>query len=287
MLIAYLSDLGSSSSRDVQAAATIYRSPSYLAMPPKKALAQLGQIEEHGTTFRVHIQYRDAQNKRKQHIRGPLRVSNRRAENDLAAFRSTAATCATWDDGIAAMEKLSVELHLAALKEARVALGLEQYLSQQMAHKVEDSDSESAESVGAEAGDGYIWEDADFSDPKVLEKLFPPPAPKQGPTQPPQDASEATARLAWFQFAKETPDALHDMLIARADPNVVEGEGDHPPLWNAMNYADNAHVHAMRDLLIQYGAKNGKVELARWRRRQEADRIDPIFLRNFHRSAAA
>ena len=125
-------------------------------MPPKKALAQLGQIEEQGTTFRVRIRYRDAQSKQND-IRGPPRVSNRRAENDLAAFRSTAATCATWDDGIAAMEKLSVELHLAALKEARVALGLEQYLSQQMAHKVEDSDSESAESVGAEAGDGYIW----------------------------------------------------------------------------------------------------------------------------------
>ena len=108
---------------------------------------------------------------------------------------------------------------------------------------------------------------------------------KQGPTQPPRDADEATARLACFRATQETPDALRVLLSARADPNVVAGEGDLCPLMRVIIFAHEDHVHEMRDLLIDFGATNGEAELKRWKMRLDADRADPIYLREFHRSA--
>ena len=81
------------------------------------------------------------------------------------------------------MHAMNRELHQAAEKEARVAMGIDQYLSQRMAHKVEDSDPDTE---GDDEGDGAS-DDYDYSDPKVLEKIAPPPVPKQGPMRPPRD----------------------------------------------------------------------------------------------------
>ena len=80
-------------------------------------------------------------------------------------------------------------------------------------------------------------------------------------------------------------DGLRVLLSARADPNVVAGEGDLPPLWRVMRYAHNQHVHEMRDLLIDFGAANGEVEVERWEERLNIDRFEPIFMRDFHRPA--
>jgi hypothetical protein len=52
-----------------------------------------------------------------------------------------------------------------------------------------------------------------------------------------------------------------------------------------MCYAHNQHVHEMRDLLIEFGAANGVVELERWEHRLNIDRFEPKFMREFHRSA--
>ena len=151
-----------------------------------------------------------------------------------------------------------------------------------MAHKVEDADPE----ADGDDEDGAL-DDYDYSDPKVLEKcLAQPPVTKHGPTQPPRDADEATARLACFRATQETPDALRVLLSARADPNVVAREGDHPPQWRVMRYAHNHHIHEMRDLLIEFGAANGEAELERWEDRLNIDRWEPIFMRDFHRSEA-
>ena len=179
------------------------------------------------------------------------------------------------------MKAKALALMEGAEKEARVAMGIDQYLSQRMAHKVEDSDPETE---GDDEGDGAS-DDYDYSDPKVLEKIAPPPVPKQGPTRPPRDADDATARLACFRATQETPDALRALLSARADPNVVVGEGDLPPLWRVMRYAHNQHIHEMRDLLIEFGAANGEAELERWEDRLNIDRFEPKFMRDFHRSA--
>ena len=250
-------------------------------MPPKKLLSQLGNIEEFATTYTADIQHRDGQGK-KQHIRGPGRSSRTRAERDLASMREASQGHATWAEGLAAMHSENLELHQASEKEARVAMGIDQYLSQRMAHKVEDSDPDTeGDDEGDCAPDAY-----DYSDPQVLEKcLAQPPVPKQGPTQPPRDADEATARLACFRATQETPDALRVLLSARADPNVVAGEGDLCPLMRVIIFAHEDHVHEMRDLLIDFGATNGEAELKRWKMRLDADRADPIYLREFHRSA--
>jgi hypothetical protein len=93
------------------------------------------------------------------------------------------------------MKAKALALLEGAEKEARVAMGIDQYLSQRMAHRVEDSDPETD---GDDEGDGAS-DDYDYSDPKVLEKIAPPPVPKQGPTRPPKDADDATARLACFR----------------------------------------------------------------------------------------
>ena len=69
-------------------------------------------------------------------------------------------------------------------------------------------------------------DDNDYSDPKVLDKIAPPPVLKQGPMRPPRDADDATAQLSCYLATQETPDAPRATLFARADPNVVVGAGD-------------------------------------------------------------
>ena len=72
--------------------------------PPKKTPAQLGRVEGEGITFFAHIQYRDEQDKRKVHIRGPTRNSRRRAERDLLSIRKASEGHSVWADAIAAMD---------------------------------------------------------------------------------------------------------------------------------------------------------------------------------------
>ena len=77
------------------------------------------------------------------------------------------------------------ELHEAADMENRVAYGTAQYEAQRMAHKTEDSDQEGGDADGDDDmqthfDDGDDWAyDTDFSDPAVVKKLFPPPAPDE------------------------------------------------------------------------------------------------------------
>ena len=247
-----------------------------------KATARGGIKVAGAGSYFARLEY--VEDSEKKAIIGPRRATERRAQADLAMLRGTALGHSSWTDGIcvAAMKAKALALMEGAEKEARVAMGIDQYLYQRMAHKVEDSDPETD---GDDEGD-CASDDYDYSNPKVLDKLAPPPAPKQGPTQPPRDAAEATARLACFRSTQETPDALRVLLSARADPNVVAGEGDLAPLWMVMRYAHNHHVREMRDLLIEFGATNGEAELERWEDRLNIDRWEPIFMRDFHRSEA-
>ena len=54
-----------------------------------------------------------------------------------------------------------------------------------------------------------------------------------------------------------------------------------------MNFAREEHLEEMVDLFRQYGAKYGAKEHRRYVKVWEALRRDPIYLRNFHRSATA
>ena len=88
----------------------------------------------------------------KKAIIGPRRATERRAQADLAMLRGVALGHAAWVDGIcvAAMKAKALELTQGAEKEARVAMGIDKYLAQRLAHKVEDSDPETD---GDEEGD--------------------------------------------------------------------------------------------------------------------------------------
>ena len=251
------------------------------AMPPKQPLSQLGTIGGHAGVYRADLQYRDEQTNLNQHIRGPARISRRRADSDLARIRNAAAGCVTWAEAIASMHATELEIHQEAEKEARVAMGIDQYEAQRLAHKADDSEPETE---GDDDDEDCVWAE-DLTDPEVLERLFPKPAPKE-PIQP-KDANEATVQLSEFRFTQETPDTLRMLLSARADPNVVSGEGDLPPLMRAMWFSNPPHDHEYRDLLIQIGAKNGIKEKERWEQKQLIDRIDPIYVAKLRRSACA
>ena len=102
---------------------------------------------------------------------------------------------------------------------------------------------------------------------------------------------------------------LQRLLEARADPNMTVGEGSISPMENIMTFAREIHVpirfhkgpmfpfavrtprvlstylysvEQMRNLLLDYEAKNSRALRERWRIRQAADANDPIWLANFH-----
>ena len=115
--------------------------------------------------------------------------------------------------------------------------------------------------------------------------------------------------LAKFRAIRSTPEDLQRLLEAKADPNMTVGEGNISPMENIMTFAREIHVpirfhkgpmfpfavraprvlstylysvEQMRDLLLDYGAKNSRALRERWRIRQAADANDPIWLANFH-----
>ena len=283
-------------------------------MPPKKTLAQLGRVEGEGISFQAHIQYRDEQDKRNKniHIRGPTRSSRRRAERDLLSIRKASEGHSVWAEAIAAMYAKSRELCQEAEFENNVAMGLAQYGFARDAHKVVDSDPESEGDAAVDHDDSF--EAADFSNPEVVKKFFPPPPPRP-PRAPPTDAADATRQLADFMPNSETPEALRVLLDARADPNLIIATRVYEPeafipefrtamrefgigpkpgqteelsiLMYVMGSAREEHLQEMVDLFRHYGAKYGAKEHHRYLRAREALRCDPIYLRDFHRSATA
>ena len=247
-------------------------------------------------------------------ITGPARQSERRAKADLAKLRQAAQGHVTVKESIAAMRQKSRELHQGAEFEANVAMGLAQYGLVRDAHKVVDSDPESDGPAPVEHDDSF--EAADFSDPAVVKKFFPPPAPKP-PRAPPRDAADATRQLADFMPTSETPEALRALLAARADPNLIiesarasqpmpllpeilsamsdlgieatqsGGTEDFTIMSRVIAFAIRPdHMTEMVDLLRQHGAKFEDTERCRYKKRYDALCFDPIYLRDFHRSAA-
>ena len=247
-------------------------------------------------------------------INGPPRQAERRAKADLAKLRQAAQGHATMKESIAAMRQKSRELHQEAEFEANVAMGFAQYGLVRDAYKVVDSDPESDGPAPVDHDDSF--EAADFSDPAVVKKFFPPPAPKP-PRAPPRDAADATRQLADFMPTSETPEALRALLAARADPNlIIESARESQPMpilpeiLSAMSdlgieatqsggtedftimsrviaFAIRPdHMTEMVDLLRQHGAKFEDTERCRYKKRYDALCFDPIYLRDFHRSAA-
>ena len=269
-------------------------------------------IESDCFTARFHF----VEDSKEKWIAGPTRRTERRAKADLAKLRQAAQGQATITEGFAAVRQKSRELHQEAEFEAKVAMGIAQYGFVRDAHKVVDSDPESEHEALAgdgaphgEDGDDWIY-DTDFSNPAVVKTLFPAPPPKE-PVQP-NGAADATAKLKRFAPNTETPAALRVLLEARADPNVLVSEDDplpllpevlnellvaridpnqfgrkvpFTPLMCVISRAREEHLKGMVDLLIANGAKYGAEERSRYSLRCDADRIDPIYLQELHRSA--
>ena len=82
------------------------------------------------------------------------------------------------------------------------------------------------------------------------------------------------------------PEVQRDLLNARIDPNkFMRKTAAMTPLMAVITSAREEHLEEMRDVLVEYGANYGPDERRRYKKRWEAIRYDPIYLREFHRSA--
>ena len=147
-----------------------------------------------------------------------------------------------------------------------------------MEHKTEDSDPSDGDD-----DEGYEEPYGDLDYEAAVKLLQESDTATTAPQPAPVDANEATVRLACFRPIKETPEALEQILRARADPNLVVGE-DISPLRKVISLARTRHVAAMRELLLEHGAAESSFEKQRWEERQAAEESEKSWLQNFHRS---
>ena len=75
------------------------------------------------------------------------------------------------------------------------------------------------------------------------------------------------------------------VLDARIDPSRFVRKVKMTPLLMVINPARQEHLEEMRDVLIEYGAEYGVEERRRHQSCCDSDEYDPIYLRNFRRSA--
>ena len=59
------------------------------------------------------------------------------------------------------------------------------------------------------------------------------------------------------------------------------------PLLMVISRARQEHLEEVRDVLIEYGADYGVEERRRYQSRCDSDEYDPIYLREFHKSATS
>ena len=72
-------------------------------------------------------------------------------------------------------------------------------------------------------------------------------------------------------------------LEARADPNYDAGANKLSPLRNVLCFAHDSNVSEMRELLLDYGAREKHDDRKRWRTRQSADMNETTWLMRFNK----
>ena len=74
-----------------------------------------------------------------------------------------------------------------------------------------------------------------------------------------------------YRPIRESVEELQRLLEARANPNAPFPPTHISPLRHVMLFAPPDKVDAMRDLLLEYGAKESKDDKDRWQIRKDAD----------------
>ena len=87
---------------------------------------------------------------------------------------------------------------------------------------------------------------------------------------------KATAKLLTFRPVISKPSDLKYLLDCKADPNMPIPSDKITPLRNIMSFAPTNYVFQMRDLLLEYGAKETEEEKKRWILRQLSDKAERI-----------
>ena len=99
----------------------------------------------------------------------------------------------------------------------------------------------------------------------------------------PLHPGEATRLLSIFRPSLNTPQTLSTILNSKADPNIIAGDGAIHPLQNVIAFASKAHVHAMRQLLLEAGAQEDDEARKRWVTRCRADDADEAWMEKIHK----
>ena len=233
--------------------------------------------------FRAHVQRR-ASSGQKQHIIGPRRVDKRKAEQDLEAIREASRDPNAWDAMAAAARRLQERAEF----EGKVAVCAAAITSESNALPVKqsepDEDTDSSDSQPYDPNAYYndaneLWQEIDE------EGRLPPnyTRPPRIPVADPKDSIEATTLLNKFRPTRMTAADLQKLLTARADPNIMLGDGDIHPLMNVMTFAPADSVCEMRDMLLSAGANETEDLRKRWVIRKRADACHDAWMRNFHR----
>ena len=150
-------------------------------------------------------------------------------------------------------------------------------------HKDVETDEEQTEGESGDDPLPYFDMSTRAKYDQVVERLEKSSSTKQQPQQlaAPKGPQDASVQLARF-LPGDGIDRLRMLLGARADPNVEPAPGRMSPLSTVRIFA-RADLHKMRELLLQYGAKETEAERAAWGRRLRSDRHDPVWCKNFHK----
>ena len=93
--------------------------------------------------------------------------------------------------------------------------------------------------------------------------------------------------LAYVEMRLLLPELQGELLRARVDPNKFVRKASMSPLLIVISRARPEHLEEMRDALIENGAEYGVEERRRYKSRYDSDQYDPIYLREFHKSATS
>ena len=248
---------------------------------------ELGTTYTRGAEFGAHIQFRD-DGGNKTNIYGPSRGSQNEAQKDLDQIRAAGRVGATREEGLKLMEAEAKQIKMSAAYQAQIQEALHRMSSKDLPN---ESDYEDDDDASDHSEPPYLKEhlvDDSSEEAETSQKKQEHSTPTDATTKLPEEAEksqkeqehltpiEATAKLSKFRPVISKPSELKYLLESKADPNMPVEAGNITPLRNIMSFAPTNYVVRMRDLLLEYGAKESEEEKKRWVLRQLADKAERI-----------